>query len=352
MMMKRTIGFLLTMAFLLPGVLVSHAETSFRKYSSSFFGTFDTIVTLIGYTSEEADFKAVLLETQEMMTRYHEVFDAYNAYEGVNNLYYVNHNAAQGPVPAEPELIEALLWARETQKELGERINIAMGAVLSLWHEYRAEGSSLPPMEALLAAREHGNIDDVVIDAENGTVYFADPLLSIDLGAVAKGYAVEKVAADLLEKKMPSYILNAGGNVKCGNKPLDGRDNWGVSIQDPGDGKGEVPNTYLDVLYLTDQSVVTSGDYQRYYEVDGKRYHHIIDLDTLMPANYLRAVTVVTRDSGFADALSTTLFNMSYEDGLALVESLEDTEVYWVLPDGEIHSTEGLQPWLMSQRNQ
>lgn len=343
--MKRIasrLALVLCAVILLGTAVPARAQTN--RYSGTFYDAFDTITQLIGFTESEERFRTVFEETKREMLRYHRIFDGYNAYDGVYNLYYVNANAASGPVKAEPELIELLLWTKERQAQLGGRVNIAMGAVLSVWHEYREEGKELPPDLRLREAAKHGNIEDVVIDAEQGTVFFADPELKLDLGAVAKGYAVEKVASGLLEKEMPSFIISAGGNVRCGEKPLDGRERWGIGITDP-DGSDE----YRDVLYLTGQSIVTSGDYQRWYEVDGVRYHHIIDPDTLMPSAYMRAVTVVTPDSGYADILSTALFLMPCEDGLALVDSLENVEAFWIRNDGTQMYSAGLRQALRSE---
>lgn len=325
------------------------ADPVLTKFSGSFFDSFDTVTQLIGFTETEEEFNAVLEEARQFMLRYHKIYDGYNAYNGIHNLYEVNRNAAAGPTPAEPELIELITWSLEHQKEVPPTVNIAMGSVLSLWHEYREAGTSVPPLEQLQARNTHVDPEKVVIDREAGTVFFADPDLTLDLGAVAKGYTVEKMTVELLEKKMPHFVLSAGGNVRCGQKPLDGRSVWGVGIQNPGELKSGVSTDYIDVVYLKELSVVTSGDYQRFYTVDGVRYHHLIHPVTLMPGDFMRSVTVVTKDSGYADLLSTTLFLLPYEEGRTLVDSLPDVEAYWILQDGTCCYTDGLKAHLMSE---
>lgn len=319
-----------------------------QKFSASFFGVFDTVTQLIGYADSEEAFQQAFEEARTLLTRYHQVYDGYNAYDGVFNLYYVNHHAASGPVKAEPELIGLLLWAREKQAALPPGVNIAMGAVLETWHRYREGGMEIPPLSLLTEQAAHTDIRDLVIDPENGTVYFADPLLRLDLGAVAKGYAAE-MTAQRLKEIMSSFLLSVGGNIRAGEQPLDGRARWGAGIQHPGDGKGPAPNENLDVLYVKGQSVVTSGDYQRFYAVDGVRYHHIIDPQTLMPARFVRAVTVVTEDSGYADLLSTALFLMPYEEARAFADETDGVEAYWVLNDGTVRYTDGMKAMLRSE---
>ena len=339
----------LALAFCLLCAGCAAGEKKLDKYSAAFYDAFDTVITIMGYAESQEAFDAVYEPAKAMFLRYHQIYDGYNAYEGVRNLYYVNANAGREPTEAEPELIDLLLYMKELQPRLLGRVNVAMGAVLRCWHDYRAEGVAVPDPEVLKTLSEHCDFDDVIIDAQAGTVYFADPLLSLDLGAVAKGYTAEIVASWMLTSDMPSYIINAGGNVRCGNQPRDGRSRWGVGIQNPEDALILGANTIKDVAYLTDMSVVTSGDYQCYYVVDGVYYHHIIDPDTLFPSDFMRQVTVVTPDSGYADALSTALFLMPYEQGRAFVDSLPDVEAYWVLSDGSVYFTDGLASTLQSQ---
>ena len=164
--------------------------------------------------------------------------------------------------------------------------------------------------------------------------------MKLDDGAVAKGYATELVAQMLLASDMPSFIISAGGNVRMGNPPADGRAKWGVGIQDP-DGAVLGLSDIVETLYLTGCSVVTSGDYQRYYVVDGQRYHHLIDPDTLMPDTDFRSVSIITEDSGYADLLSTAAFLMPYEESRAFIDSLDGVEAIWLFPDGSKKMTFG-----------
>ncbi|MBR5789727.1 MAG: FAD:protein FMN transferase, partial [Lachnospiraceae bacterium] len=114
-----------------------------------------------------------------------------------------------------------------------------------------------------------------------------------------------------------------------------------VGIEDP-----EKEDQVKVTLRISDLSVVTSGDYQRYYEVDGKRYCHIIDPDTMVPAEYYRSVTVIAKSSAFADALSTALFNMEYDKGYALVHSFDDVEAMWVLQDGTVQYSSNFEQYI------
>jgi thiamine biosynthesis lipoprotein len=222
-----------------------------------------------------------------------------------------------------------------------------MGSVLKIWHDYREAGMAdpqsarIPPMEDLREAAKHVDIGKVVVDAQKSTVYLEDKYMSLDLGAVAKGYATEVVAKEMIAGGLKSAVISSGGNVRTIGKPLDGvRERWGIGIQDPAKSILTEEENLLDVVFINDASVVSSGDYQRYYVVNNQVMHHLIDPKTLMPGNYYHAVTVVTPDSGVADFMSTTLFLMPLEESMDLAKNL-GVDAVWVMPDGKIEMTEG-----------
>ena len=344
--MKKAAGILLLVllvaAFALPG------SADMNKYSTVFMDTFDTVISLIGYAENQETFDARAAETHAMYLHLHKLFDTYNSYadEGITSVFDVNRQAAVEPVKVDPILFGLLTFCKSNYELVNGQTNVAMGSVLSIWHEYREAGlddpenAKLPPMADLQAAAQHMNIDDLILDEAAQTVYFADPEMKLDVGAVAKGYATEIVSQMLLAGDMPSFIISAGGNVRMGNPPADGRTKWGVGIQDP-DGAVLGLSDIVETLYVTGCSVVTSGDYQRYYVVAGQGYHHLIDPDTLMPDTDFRSVSIITEDSGYADLLSTAAFLMPYEESRAFVDSLDGVEAIWLFPDGSKKMTFG-----------
>lgn len=335
--MKRLLALVLVL-LLLP-VFGAQGE-SLQKFQHYFFGTFDTIITLIGYTKDAQTFETYAKLTEAEMRRYHQIFDQYNPYEGVNNLYAINQAAADGPAPAEPELIALLAQIREWHALYSDVTNPAMGSVLALWHDARTAGVALPKDAALQAAALHTDFDQVILDEEANTIQYLDPEIRIDLGAVAKGYAAQLTADTLRASGFSSFILNAGGNVVCADAPGDGRAQWTVAIEDV-----DAVST-RHKIGAVNQSIVTSGDYQRYYEVDGVRYHHLIDPATLYPAAHVRSVSIIHPDSGLADFLSTTAFVLPFEESRALIESIPEAAAVWLMADGTEYWTEGFQKLL------
>ncbi len=346
--MKRCLSLLLSLLLSLPlltGCSLPSASPSEKQYTATFLDLFDTVTTVVGRAESEEAFEKKVTPLKEQLEHYHKLFDIYESYEGMNNLKTVNDKAALSPVKVDPAIIALLEDCKTYYHATGGVFNPAMGSVLSLWHRTREEGindpqnASLPDAEALKQAGEHMDPLHIILDREASTVSFSDPLLKLDVGAIAKGWAVQRVC----EASPAGLLISVGGNVYAtGPKAADGTP-WAVGIRDPhAEGKN------LHVLNITHGSVVTSGSYIRAYAVNGKLYHHIIDPSTLYPGEKWTSVTVVTEDSGMADVLSTTLFLLTREAGQALLDRY-NARAMWVDKEGNRYYSTGFQDLIRSE---
>ena len=316
-----------------------------KRFEQTFFDVFDTVTTVILYDTSEKRANSRIDELHALLLDYHRLYDIYHAYDGMNNLNTVNQNAGKAPVPVDGRILDLIEYAKQMETLTNGRMNIAMGSVLTVWQTYRDAGlndpghAALPPMDELLAANAHADIESIVIDRAAGTLYLRDANMRLDVGAIAKGYAAQKAVEWMKQSGTTAMLLSIGGNVCSIGARADGT-GWKVGIRDPySDGN-------LCVAQVSGQSVVTSGTYERFYTVDGKNYHHIIDPATLMPSTLYDSVTVIAEDSGLADALTTGLFCMPLEEGMALVASLPGTEALWVLSDGSQRMSGGFSAYL------
>ena len=277
--MKRRLAALLLVLLCLP---LTACQKQQNLYSATWFDLFDTVAIVQGYADSQDSWNAQTQTVYSDLQRYNELFDIYHHYDGVTNLYDVNAQAAAAPVQVSDELYAFLRWCKDTAYPAANgATNIAAGAVLRLWHDARESDSPAPPdADAIAAALAHIGIEDLVLDDVAQTVYFADPEMALDVGAVGKGYAVEQTARAAQARGLTSALLNIGGNVRAiGTKP--GGKPWTAGVENPW---GDDP-AYIQAVELADgDSLVISGDYQRYFEYDGVRYAHLIDLTTGYPA--------------------------------------------------------------------
>ncbi len=320
-------------------LLLGGCSAKKQVYQTVYLDVFDTVTTIRGYDVSEEAFREKAEAVHAELQQYHALFDIYH--DAPMGIYAINNNAGVSPVRVDDRVMALLSDCREYYELTGGRVNIAMGSVLRLWHEAREaalsdpDNARLPDREQLELAAEHVSFDTVLLDEANGTVFLTDPEQRLDVGAVAKGWTAQQVSRLLPE----GYLLNLGGNVcALGSKP-DGS-KWVIGVQSP-----ENPDSYLCTVGLQSTSLVTSGDYQRYYTVDGRRYHHIIDPDTLMSSEFWRSVTILCPDSGLADCLSTALFLMPLEEGRELAMQC-GAEVMWVDTQDRIFYTDGFRELL------
>ena len=326
------------------------AQEGPQRYSTIFYDAFDTVTQVIAYCDSEEEFSRQMDALHADLLEYHRLYDIYNDYDGVVNVKTINDNAGVAPVQVDDKILGMLELARQMYDTTNGKLNIAMGSVLRIWHDYReaAEANTneadnkLPEQEALDAAAQHCDISNLVIDENAKTVYLSDPDMSLDVGSVGKGYAVEMVAQAAEARGLTSALISVGGNLRAiGTKP-DGSQ-WVGGVENPWNSSEVYTNgsSTVAAVKMSDLSLVTSGDYQRYYVVDGVRYHHLIDPATLWPAAYFDGVSVLAPDSGVADCLTTGLFCQPLEDGMKIVESLDGVEAMWCTPDQQVITSSG-----------
>jgi len=346
-LLKKIIASIIAIAFLMN--LTACGVENKTRYEAEFLELFDTMTKIVAYTNSKEEFTKYSKLIYDDLKKYHQLYNIYNDYPGINNMKTINDNAGIKPVKVDKKIIDLLLFAKDWYKKTDGKMNVAFGAVLKIWHEYRTEGiedeanAALPQMDTLKEAAKHTDINKVIIDEANSTVFLEDPKMSLDVGAIGKGYATEQVSKLAIKNGFTSGLISVGGNVRAiGNKGIENQ-LWNLGIQNP---DKESDKSIINIVYLTDLSLVSSGDYERYYTVNGKRYHHIIDPITLFPSVYFSEVTIICKDSGMADALSTAVFNMPFEEGLKFINALPDTEALWVMKTGEIKYSENFKKFV------
>lgn len=328
-----------------------NAESSskdFEKHEATLYDKFDTVIRYSLYTKSEKEFNEYSKFINDEFDRLHKLYSTYENFDGVDNAKTINDNAGVKPVKVDKDLFDLIKWSVEDYSKYNKKTNIAFGSVTDLWKEFRDNAIEkkkieIPSADVLKEKNLHTSIDNIVLDEQNSTVFLKDKDSKLDLGATAKGYATEKIAQEVEKRGLKSGIISAGGNVRTIGKPIiKGKDSWVVAIQNPNLNE-EPDKQYVAILKIPETtSMVTSGDYQRFYVYNNKKYHHIIDPDTLNPADHFKSVTIVTKDSGLADFLSTTVFVMNYEEGRKLVDSIDGVEAFWVLENNDIKYTDGL----------
>ena len=323
-----------------------NSETNeLEKHTEKVYEYFDTITTFMAYTKDEEEFEHYVRVLNEELKKYHELYNSYDAFEGVNNFRTINENAGKEAVAVDPKIIELIEYSKEMYDLTGGKINIAMGSLLGLWHDAREisvnnpDEAKIPEESVLKKASSHKDINAIEIDKEKNTVYISDPDVRIDIGAIGKGYATKIIAKRLEEEGLKHGILSVGGDdVLIGDNPASENSYYKIAIQNPD--LEDKENPYSSVVSLRNTSVVTSGDYQRYFMVDGKRYHHIIDPETMYPSTKWRSVSVILDDIAEADTISTYLFILDYEEGLEFAKKV-GAEVLWIDEDYNSFATEG-----------
>ena len=308
------------------------APVELSRFSTQRLGYFDTLISFIGYAPSEEDFAMYADVFFTTLGEVHTLFDTFNYHPG--NLYDVNTRAATAPVAVAPEIISLLQNGLQAYEITGGAVNIAMGRVLGIWHSHRLAGHTAPSLEALQEAAQHMDINNLVIDPDGGTVFFADPYMTLDVGAIGKMYAVEIAFNAVIDAGIPAAIVNAGGDVIAHGTP-QARPTWNVAIQDPNSATG-----MIDVASFTNNSLAASGGYERFFVINGEHFGHIIDPATLMPANKFEQIAVLHPSPWLGDVLATALYILPVDVGFEMALA-NNAEALWIDVDGNWFATEG-----------
>jgi len=259
----------------------------------------------------------------------------------VSGVVAINRQAGIEPVKVRPDLIKVLETAIRYADLSDGLFDPTVGPLVKLWG-IGTDVQRVPGVEEIAAALELVNWHDLVIDRENGTVFLKREGMALDLGAIAKGYAGDEALKIAAENRVKRAVFDLGGNiVTLGWREKSGKNNlpWRIGIQDPLKERG----AYIGVLAVHDTSVVTSGVYERFFDKDGKHYHHLMSTEDGFPVdNGLLSVTIVTSLSIEADALSTVVFTLGYEKGRVLIDTIPEAEAIFIFDDQKIIITDGL----------
>lgn len=330
--MKKILGIILCL--ILSGCSITKQEKELYSNSTLQAG-FDTIITLKTYANSEKEFNEIFEEVTQTFMYYHQLFDKYDNYD-VNNIKTINDNAGIQPVSVEQPIIDLLKLAKQYSELSNHQFDVTLGPVLKLWHDVREKAEqnveyTLPTSIELNQAKACSGWDKVEIDENNKTVYLNTPCASLDVGAIAKGYTTQIVSEMLINKGYTNGFIDAGGNIQFLGSKIDG-ESWVAGIQKPD--IAEMGKSLVRLEIAENNAFVTSGDYQRYFIHNDEIMHHIIDPDTLYPAKHAKSITILTKDSGLADILSTTLYTMTYQEGLKFINQLKENniqiEVIWI----------------------
>ena len=316
------------LALMLSGCQSGAAKDAEAIKQSRVIFYFDTVVTVTAYTEHET----VMDELEAECRRYENLLS--KTVEG-SDVWNINHAKGQRVAVSE-ETRALILKALEFSRLSNGRFDISIEPCVALWDFSENSKQELPDADKLAEAA--AKVDWTKIDVNEEGVLIPEGM-SIDLGAIAKGYISDRVADFLREHGVESALLNVGGNVRTVGVKPDGS-NWRIGIQDP---EGVRDQTIVGIVDLAASAVVTSGIYERGFTLDGVVYHHILDPETGWSVqNELSGVSIVTADACTADALSTTVFTMGLEEGTAFIEAQEGIDAIFVTRDGDISWTSGL----------
>ncbi len=300
----------------------------------------DTHVELTFYTEkDEEKSDQIAQKTFAEMQKLEEMFDRGRE---SSEIWEINENAGQEPVTVANEVLglieDSLYYGEKTRGAF----DITIAPVMDLWGFY-GNDPQLPDRREIEEKLNSVDYRWVELDTAEGTVFLPREGMALDLGGIAKGYVVDRGMEVLKEEGIEHAFVNAGGDIRViGGKPGEDDPLWKIGIPHPGS-EGVRRDRLAARVPLHSSAIATSGDYERFFEKEGERYHHILDPATGYPADELSGVTVIASEAVEADILSTSIFVMGRQEGMELVEELEEVEAVLITPDDEIYYSSGLE---------
>lgn len=315
---------------------IGQQSTETTQPLSETYFIFDTIVNVKIY-----DNRATKANFEDIDTLLNEIDTKINRQLEGSEINIVNENAGIASVKVSEDTYELVAKALDYAKRTDGMFDPAIGKLVGLWN-IGHEDAHVPEPEEIAEALRLCDYRKVELNEANHEIYLQEKGMAIDLGSIGKGYAADKIYDYLADQGFNSAIIDLGGNVYAmGQKP--GNQPWNIGIQDPDQERGNS----IGKIKVEDKTIVTSGIYERFFIEDGKMYQHILDPRTGYPVdNGISSVSIVTKSSADADALSTTLFVLGIEDGLKFIENTPDTEALFVSKDKKLYASSGFKEML------
>ena len=293
-------------------------------------------------TAWTADEPAALAAFDAVFAEFDRLEDLMSVWRDGSDIVRLNRAAGDHPVPVSPEVREALLVAHQVSEWTDGTFDVTFGALSGLWKfDYQDRDNTVPDRGEVQKRLPLVNYRDLVVDDKAGTAFLKRAGMRANLGGIGKGYAVDRAVTIFHRRALRDFMIQAGGDLYVSG--YRGERAWRLGIRDP---RGPADRSFA-ALDLSDGTFSTSGDYERFFMKDGRRYHHILDLRLGEPARGTRSVTIVTEHAVLADALAKGVFILGPDLGLALIERLPGVEGVIVTDKNEVRISKGLKNRLM-----
>jgi thiamine biosynthesis lipoprotein len=249
----------------------------------------------------------------------------------------INQSAGVAPVQVQRDTIDVLLRAKELSELTDGTFDVTFGAMSGLWKFDHDQDNQIPPHEAIERQRSLIDSRKLIVDPAKGTAFLERPGMKVHLGGIGKGFGVDHAVQILLAQGFSSFLIQAGGDLYV--RGTRGGEPWRLGIRDP---RGPTDRAFAKAD-IRDATFSTSGDYERFFIKDGRRYHHIIDPRTGEPARGLRSVTIMAKDATTAEGLSKGVFILGVERGLEMIERVDGAGCVIVDDKNQVHISKRLE---------